>query len=60
MSKRHDENKCLRSFGKVGRVDLSNHTLKASRSAVIGIKMWGKIDYLTHYKGWHFIWENVK
>ena len=29
MSKRHDENKCLRSFGKVGRVDLSSHLLKA-------------------------------
>lgn len=43
MSKRHDENKCLRSFGKVGRVDLSSHSLKAPRTAVIGIKMWENV-----------------
>ena len=43
MSKRHDENKCLRSFGKVGRVDLSSHSLKVQRTAVIGIKMWENV-----------------
>ena len=20
--------------------------------------MWGKIDYLTNYCGWHFVWNN--
>ena len=55
MAKRHDENKCLRSFKRIGRVDMYDKTLQASKNAVIGIHLWGKIDYLTKYCGWHFI-----
>ena len=58
MAKRHDENKCLRSFKRIGRVDMYDKTLQASKNAVIGIHLWGKIDYLTKYCGWHFIWDN--
>ena len=58
MAKRHDENKCLRSFRRIGRVDMYDKTLQAPKSAVIGIHLWGKIDYLTNYCGWHFIWNN--
>ena len=55
---KHDENKDLRLFSRIGRVNLSDNTLRASKSAIIGIHMWGKIDYLTKYCGWHFIWDN--
>ena len=58
MAKRHDENKCLRSFKRIGRVDMYDKTLQASKNAVIGIHLWGKIDYLTKYCGWRFIWNN--
>ena len=58
MAKRHDENKCLRSFRRIGRIDFYNKTLQASKSAIIGIHLWGKIDYLTKYCGWHFVWNN--
>ena len=58
MAKRHDENKCLRSFKRIGRVDMYDKTLQASKNAVIGIHLWGKIDYLIHYCGWHFVWNN--
>lgn len=58
MAKRHDENKCLRSFKRIGRVDMYDKTLQAPKNAVIGIHLWGKIDYLTKYCGWHFIWNN--
>ena len=58
MAKKHDENKCLRSFSRIGRVDMYNKTLQAPKNAVIGIHLWGKIDYLTKYCGWHFIWNN--
>lgn len=58
MAKRHDENKCLKSFNRIGRVDIYNKTLQAAKNAVIGIHLWGKIDYLTNYCGWHFIWNN--
>lgn len=58
MGKKHDENKCLRSFGRIGRVNLYDKTLQASKNAIIGIHLWGKIDYLTKCCGWHFIWNN--
>ena len=59
MAKRHDENKDLKSFGRIGKVDYSNKTLQASKSANIGIHLLGKIDFLTKYCGWHFIWNNA-
>ena len=58
MAKRHDENKCLRSFNRIGRVDIYDKTLQAPKNAVIGIHLWGKIDYLVNYCGWHFVWNN--
>ena len=55
---KHDENKDLRSFSRIGKVNISDKTLQAPKSATIGIKLWGKIDYLTHYCGWFFVWNN--
>ena len=59
MSKKHDENKDLRCFSRVGKINYSDKTLRASRSTIIGIHMWGRIDFLTHYCGWTFIWDNI-
>lgn len=55
---KHDENKDLRSFSRIGKVDYSSKTLQCAKSAVIGIHLWGKIDFLTKYCGWHFVWDN--
>ena len=55
---KHDENKDLRSFSRIGKVDYSDKTLQCAKSATIGIHLWGKIDFLTKYCGWHFIWNN--
>lgn len=57
---KHDESKDLRSFTRIGKVDYSNKTLHTSRNATIGIKLWGKIDYLTHYCGWFLVWDGAK
>lgn len=59
MAKRHDENSDLRSFGRIGSFNVVTKTLRASKAVVIGIRMWGKIDYLTHYCGYHFVWDNT-
>ena len=59
MAKRHDENNDLRSFGRIGSVNVVTKTLRASKAVTIGIRMWGKIDYLTHYCGYHFVWDNT-
>ena len=58
MAKKHDENKDLKSFSRVGKINYYDKTLRASKKAIIGIRMWGKIDYLTHYCGWTFMYDN--
>lgn len=59
MAKRHDENSDLRSFGRIGSFNVVTKTLRASKAVVIGIRMWGKIDYLVNYCGYHFVWDNT-
>lgn len=59
MSKNHDENKDLRLISRVAKVDYANKTIEASKTANIGNKSWGRIDYLCHYCGWTFIWNNA-
>ena len=59
MAKRHDENNDLRSFGRIGSFNVVTKTLRASKAVVIGIRMWGKIDYLVNYCGYHFVWDNT-
>nr|DAG97113.1 MAG TPA: hypothetical protein [Crassvirales sp.] len=58
MSKKHDENKDLRLISRIAKVDYSNMTIQAPKSSVIGIRSWSRIDFLTHYCGWAFIWNN--
>ena len=55
---KHDENKDLRLISKIAKIDYSNKTIQSPKSAIIGIRSWGRIDYLTHYCGWYFIWNN--
>jgi hypothetical protein len=58
MANRHDESKDLRLVGSKLKVDYADKTIQAPKSAIIGIRTWGRIDYLTHYCGWTFIWNN--
>ena len=52
MAKRHSEDKAVRSVARVCKVDAKAKTLQVSKGAIIGIKTWGKMDFLTHYCGW--------
>ena len=52
---KHDENKDLRSVAQVCRVNYSDKTISYDPNTLIGIRRWGKIDYLVHYCGWHLI-----
>jgi len=47
---KYDENKVLRSVSKVARVEGNHIILKAD--AIVGIHMWGKLDYLVNYRGY--------
>lgn len=55
---KHDENKDLRLIGRIAKVNFADKTIQAPKTATIGIHMWGKIDFLRNYCGWHFIWKN--
>ena len=47
---KYDENKVLRSVARVASINSNHIILKAD--AVVGIHMWGKLDYLTNYRGY--------
>ena len=55
---KHDENKDLCLIGRIAKIDYSNKTIQAPKSATIGIRNWGRIDYLVNHCGWYFIWNN--
>ena len=57
MKKKHDENKDLQSLSRVCKVNVGSKTIKCGDLSKIGIRRWGKIDYLTRYCGWHFVYE---
>lgn len=58
MSKNHDENQDVNILKRKIFVNQGTKTIKAAKDANIGIKSWGRIDYLVNYCGYHFIWEN--
>lgn len=55
---KHDENKDLRLVSRIAKIDYSNKTIQAPKSTFIGIRTWARIDYLCHYCGWMFIYNN--
>lgn len=59
MAKRHEEERDLRSVSKIGKVHQGQKVIEISKSQLVGIKMWGKLDYLTHYKGWYLVFTSA-
>ena len=50
MAKKHDEKKDLKCVSKVAEIN-GNHIIIPTNT-VIGINMWGRIDFLVHYCGY--------
>lgn len=50
MAKKHDERKDLKCVSRIAKID-GNHII-IPINAVIGIRMWGRIDFLVHYCGY--------
>lgn len=50
MAKKHDEKKDLRCVSRVAEIN-GNHIIIPTNS-VIGIRTWGRIDFLIHYCGY--------
>ena len=58
MSKKHDENKDLRLISRIAKIDYAYKTIQAPKTSTIGIRSWGRIDFLTNYCGYVFLWNN--
>lgn len=50
MAKKHDERKDLKCVSRIAKIN-GNHII-IPINAVIGIHMWGRIDFLVHYCGY--------
>ena len=50
---KHDEAKDVRLLSKIAKINQSNKTIIIPENAIIGNKRWGRIDFLTHYCGYH-------
>lgn len=50
MTKKHDEKKDLKYVSRVAEIN-GNHIIIPTNT-VIGIHMWGRIDFLVHYCGY--------
>lgn len=59
MAKKHVEGDDVKILARVGRVKVNEEkeTLRMSKGAVIGIKTWGRIDFLTNHRGWSLVTE---
>ena len=57
MKKTHVENNDVQLLARMGRVGVNEDKKmhRASKNAVIGIKTWGKIDYLVNHRGWSMV-----
>lgn len=50
MAKKHDERKDLKCVSKVA--EINGNRIIIPTDAVIGIHIWGRIDFLVHYCGY--------
>ena len=50
MAKKHDERKDLKCVSRIAKIN-GNHII-IPINAVIGIRTWGRIDFLVHYCGY--------
>ena len=59
MAKKHDESDDVRILARIGRVKVNEgkKTLRMSKGAFIGIRTWGRIDFLTNHRGWTLVTE---
>ena len=50
MAKKHDERKDLKCVSRIAKIDGNHITIPIN--AIIGIRTWGRIDFLVNYCGY--------
>lgn len=56
MAKKHDEKKDLKCVSRVA--EINGNRIIIPTNSVIGIRTWGRIDFLIHYCGYVLIRSN--
>lgn len=59
MAKKHDESKDLFRVSRVCGIDYINKLIRIRDKSKIGIKTWGRIDFLVNYCGWLCIYDRT-
>ena len=59
MAKKHDESKDLIRVSRVCSIDYNDKLIRVRDKSRIGIKTWGRIDFLVNYCGWHCIYDKT-
>lgn len=59
MGKKHDESKDLIRVSRVCGIDFNDKLIRVRDKSRVGIKTWGRIDFLVHYCGWHCIYDRT-
>ena len=59
MAKKHDESKDLIRVSRVCSIDYSDKLIRIRDKSKIGIKTWGRIDFLVHYCRWRCIYDRT-
>ena len=57
MAMKHEEGRDVELLARSGRVRVNEEkkTLRVSKDAGIGIRTWGRIDFLTNHRGWTLV-----
>ena len=56
---KHEENVDLKRLSKVAKIDSRMKVSQLNKSANIGIKTWGRIDYLCNIRGYRIVKSGV-
>lgn len=51
----HDEAKDLQLLSKIAKIDRGGKIITISVNQPIGNRRWGRLDFLTRYRGWHLV-----
>ena len=56
---KHEENVDVRRVSRIAKIDTHNKLIQLNKSTIIGIKTWGRIDYLCNILGYRLIKSGI-
>lgn len=56
---KHEESVDLKRVSKIAKIDTHGKVIQINNGATVGIKMWGKLDYLCNILGYRIVKSGV-